>query len=79
MRGEWGTSPLPPIMVGLPAQMSKQQLGQRGRVDTAVTKNGYFNLDVKKIWRVTAATSSVALVTEPAVNPVCGPVDGGVF
>lgn len=40
-------------------------------VDIAVTKNGYINLDVKKIWiDTTVKTTAGATVTELDINPV---------
>lgn len=40
-------------------------------VDIAVTKNGYINLDVKKIWiDTTVKTSAGAKVTDLDINPV---------
>ena len=41
-------------------------------MDIAVKKNGYINLDVKRIWIDTEATSCGVKVTEPTINPVVG-------
>jgi len=47
-------------------------------VDIAVTKNGKPNLDVKKIWIDTAATSHGIKVTQSAPYPVAW-ILGNVF
>lgn len=49
------------------------------RVDIAVKKNGYSNLDVKRIWIDTEATSRGVEATEPAINPTVGLIGNGVF
>ena len=66
-------------MVGFPVQTSKRQLGRCSRVDIAVKKNGYSNLDVKRIWIDTEATSCGVEATEPDLNPMAGLVGSGVF
>lgn len=74
-----GASPLASIMVGFPVQTSKRQLGRRSRVDIAVKKNGYSNLDVKRIWIDTEATSYGVEATEPDLNPMAALVGSGIF
>ncbi|MBI3431514.1 MAG: hypothetical protein HY018_04795 [Hydrogenophilales bacterium] len=48
-------------------------------MDIAVKKNGYSNLDVKRIWIDTEATSRGVEATEPAINPTVGLIGNGVF
>jgi|WetSurMetagenome_2_1015567.scaffolds.fasta_scaffold12157_7 hypothetical protein len=66
-------------MDGLPVVTSKKHLGRRSRVDIAVTKNGKPNLDVKKIWIDTAATSCGIKVTQSDTYPVAWIFGNGVF
>ncbi len=66
-------------MVGLPAETSERQLGCWSRVDIAVEKNGYSNLDVKRIWIDTEATSRGVEAGKPAIKPVAGLADSGIF
>ena len=66
-------------MVGLPAAGSKRQLGLRTRAHIAVEKNGYSNLDVKRIWIGTKATSRGVEIAESPVNPAGGRVGSGIF
>jgi outer membrane protein W len=48
-------------------------------VDIAVTKNGLPNLDVKKIWIDTAATSCGIKVTQSGPYPAAWILGNGVF
>ena len=48
-------------------------------MDIAVKKNGYSNLDVKRIWIDTEATSRGVEAPEPDLNPMAGLVGSGVF
>ena len=74
-----GASPLASIMIGLPAETSKRQLGRWSRVDIAVEKNGYSNLDVKRIWIDSPATSRGGETNKPAIEPVAGFAGSGIF
>lgn len=66
-------------MVGLPAAGSKRQLGLRTVARIAVEKNGYSNLDVKRIWIGTKATSRGVEIAESPANPAGGRVGSGIF
>ena len=41
-------------------------------------KNGYSNLDVKRIWTGTEATSRCVEFAEPGINPMRGVGDDGM-
>ena len=66
-------------MVGFPVPASKRQLRRGSRVDIAVEKNGYSNLDVKRIWIDPSATSRGVDAAEPDLNPMAGRGGSGVF
>ena len=48
-------------------------------MDIAVKKNGYINLDVKRIWIGPEATSRGVEATKRDINPMAAPVGSGVF